>query len=250
MKKYNILVACALSQELKTIKSEIKKLSFPKLKIDFLQTWVWNYNTLYSLKNYLDKNDIDFLVNIWVCGKAQNNLKNDLFQVARIKNNANSKESLPPIFFKFLDLKSILSSEKVIIESNEMLWEDYVDMESFAIDFVASKEKIPFIILKKPFDFVSIESKKVDIEAMQNSLKDLNYNSLFENIVAYLDKNINEPINLDFYKEYFSFTFREFEIFKKLVNKHKALHKKDFTDFFEKNKNLAKKEFLEIFDKV
>jgi hypothetical protein len=38
MKKYNILVACALSQELKTIKREIKNLNFPKLKIDFAQT--------------------------------------------------------------------------------------------------------------------------------------------------------------------------------------------------------------------
>jgi hypothetical protein len=122
-------------------------------------------------------------------------------------------------------------------------------MESFAIDFVSSKEKIPHIILKKPFDFVSIESKKVDIEAMQNSLKDLDYNSLLENIVSYLDKNINETINLDFYKEYFSFTFREFEIFKKLVNRYASLHKKDFIEFFEENKALSKKEFLEKLQK-
>jgi hypothetical protein len=38
MKKYNILFACALSQELKIIKSEIKNLNFTALKIDFLQT--------------------------------------------------------------------------------------------------------------------------------------------------------------------------------------------------------------------
>lgn len=249
MKKYNILIICALSQELKMIKSEIKNLNFPELKIDFVQTWVGNYNTIYSLKDYLDKNDIDFLVNIWVCGKASQEVEDDFFQVSRIKNNSNSKESLPTIFFKFLELKSILASEKVITEKAEMIWEDYVDMESFAIDFVSSKEKIPFIILKKPFDFVSLDSKKVHIEAMQNSLKNLDYASLLENIVSYLDKNIKETINLDYYKQYFSFTFTEFEIFKKLVNRYKALHKKDFTEFFEENKNLSKKEFLEIFQK-
>lgn len=250
MKKYNILLACALSQELKTIKSIIKDLNFHKLKIDFIQTWVGNYNTIYSLKDYLSKNNADFIVNIWVCGKASSDLKNDFFQVARIKNSSNFKESLPPIFFKFLDLKSILSSEKVITSNDEMLWEDYVDMESFAIDFIASKEKIPTIILKKPFDFVSLDSKKVDIEAMQNSLKDLNYNSLLENISSYLEKNKKNEENYDFYKEHFSFTFQEFEIFKKLVNRYESIHKKDFTDFVEKNKHLSKKEFLEIFDKA
>lgn len=250
MKKYNILFACALSQELKTIKSLIKNLNFTALKIDFLQTWVGNYNTIYSLKDYLSKNKTDFIVNIWVCGKASFDLKNDCFQVARIKNNSNFKESLPTIYFKFLDLKSILSSEKVITNTEEMSLEDYVDMESFAIDFVASKEKIPAIILKKPFDFVSLDSKKVDIEAMQNSLKDLDYISLLENISSYLGQNTKNEENYDFYKEHFSFTFSEFEIFKKLVNRYKALHKTDFKDFFERFKNLSKKEFLEIFDKV
>jgi hypothetical protein len=123
-------------------------------------------------------------------------------------------------------------------------------MESFAVDFVATKEKIPAIILKKPFDFVSLDSKKVDIEAMQNSLKDIDYNFLLENIVSYLEKNTKNEENYDFYKEHFSFTFSEFEIFKKLVHRYKAIHKKDFTDFFEKNKNLSKKDFLKIFDKV
>jgi hypothetical protein len=85
---------------------------------------------------------------------------------------------------------------------------------------------------------------------MQNSLKDLDYNSLLENIVSYLEKNTKNEENYDFYKEHFSFTFSEFEIFKKLVNRYKAIHKKDFRDFFEKNKNLSKKDFLEIFDKV
>ena len=89
-------------------------------------------------------------------------------------------------------------------------------MESFAVDFVATKEKLPFIILKKPFDFVSLDSKKVDIKAMQNSLKKLDYKSLLENIVSYLEKNKKDEINIDFYKEYFSLTFAEAEIFKKL----------------------------------
>ena len=250
MKKYNILFCCALSQELKIVKNEIKKLNFQKLNINFLQTWVGNYNTIYSIKDYLNNNCVDFLINIWVCGKINKKAENDFFQVARIKNSSNLKESIVFIYLKLLNLNSILSSEKVITNNIDMIWENYVDMESYWFNLVSEKEKIPSIIIKKPFDFVSDESKKVDIEEMKNSLIHFDYENLLKEIDKYLDKNYIESINLDYYKDFFSFTFQEFEIFKKQVNRYKALYKKDFLDFFEQNKNLSKKDFLEIFDKT
>lgn len=251
--KKNILFVCALPIELKIVKEVVKSLNLIDFKIDFLISWVWSYNVIYSIKDYLTKNDKpDFLINIWVCWVIDKTIFNDFFQVYRIKNSSNNKEILTPIYVKHLPLKSILSSEKVITNKNELLEENFVDMESFWIDFICTKEKIPFIIIKKVFDEVWEKSKDVNLEDIKSDLEKFNYKDLILSVWEWLEKNkktiiLDEEL-LKFYKDYFRFTFSEFEKFKKNYNKLLA-YKKDFKAFFEENKKLSKKDFLDNLEK-
>lgn len=251
MKKI-VLFVCALPIELKAIKEVVKNLNLIDFKIDFLISWVWSYNTIYSIKDYLTKNQKpDFVINIWVCWTINKKVFNDFFQVYRIKNSSNNREILTPIYIKFLPLKSILSSEKIITNKIEMLEENFVDMESFWIDFICTKEKIPFVIIKKVFDEVWEKSKDVNVEEIKSDLENFNYKDLILQIWKWLEKNkkiinLNENV-LKFYKDYFRFTFSELEKFKKSYNKLIA-YNNDFKDFFEENKLLNKKEFLKKLD--
>lgn len=221
MKK--ILFTIALPQELKIIKEEVKSLK-TNFKIDFLLTWVGNYNVIYNLKDYIEKKwKPDFIINIWVCG-IKNNIFKDFFQVYKIKNFLNCKESICPIFFKFLDLKWIYSSEKVITNKNDLLEENFVDMESFWIDFICSKENIPYLIFKKPFDIIWEKSNNVSIKDLENSLKNFSYKELFKNIELFLNDNKNENFEEEILilKEKFKLTFSQTEILRKYINKEIA----------------------------
>lgn len=245
----NILVVCALPIEMKGIKENIKALKYPHFHVDFLVTWVWNYHVIYSIKDYISKTERKphFIINIWVCWKSDESILDDFFQVYRIKNAANRREVLPPVYIHTWNFQSLLSSESVITNKQHLLWEPYVDMESYGVDFIATKEKIPFIIIKKPFDVVSCESKKVDKNQIQISLQWYDFRSLFEKIDVFLDGNIWKlqiQNDLLFYKDYFRFTVWEFEIFKKNYNKFVA-YEKDFQEFFDENKKRWKKMFLE-----
>jgi hypothetical protein len=55
----------------------------------------------------------------------------DFFQVYRIKNFSNNRELITPIYINLLKFESILSSDKIITDKNEMKDENFVDMESF-----------------------------------------------------------------------------------------------------------------------
>lgn len=242
MKK--ILFVVALTEELKVIKEEINALKlWLKLwfKVDFLLSWVWNYNTINSLKDYIfTKQKPDFIINIWVCWMINNDFK-DFFQVYRIKNIANNKEIICPNYLKILPLKSILSSEKIITDKNELQKEFFVDMESFAIDFICTKEQIPYIIIKKPFDIIWKDSKKVDINKLKDSIKWFDYKSLLQEINIFLEKNKSKN---DFDKKIFDLklkfrlTFCETEMLKKYINKCKAFWEDIL--FLDKNDLLIK----------
>ncbi len=239
-----VLFSIALPFELKIIKQKIKLISNFKLDISFFMTWVSNYNVIYNLENFIQtKFKPDFIINIWVCWKKDKKVSNDFFQVYRIKNKANLREALVPIYFKYSRLNSILSSETIITSWKNMQWENYVDMESYWIDFICNKEKIPCIILKKPFDIVWKKSKDVNINDLNNIFDEIDFKKLLNRVKKWLKENKKEKINLDFYKKYFRFTFTEYEIFKKMYNKFQA-YKIDFERFYKRNKSLNKKEFL------
>ena len=64
---YNILFVSALPGELKIIKEKVKELNLINLKTDFFTTWMWNYETIFSLTKYLENKVYDFVINIYNC---------------------------------------------------------------------------------------------------------------------------------------------------------------------------------------
>lgn len=244
-----LLFVVALPVELKIIKQEIKKLEIREFQVDFLLLWVGNYNTIYNIKEYIERNwKPDFIINLWVCWKTLKE-KYDFIQIYRIKNLSDNKEKICPVYFEFWKLQSIACSELIITNENDLNWEKFVDMESFWVDFVSSKEKIPYIIIKIPFDLIWENSKNIDLKEFDKSFWLFPYNELVFKINNYLQKNIkNYEPDFNFYKNYFKLTFSELEILKKNYNKFVA-YNLDFKDFFEQNKNLSKDKFLEKINK-
>lgn len=241
-----ILFTIALPIEAKIIKQEIKNLALKSWKIDTLITWVWVLNTIYAIKDYIDKNGKpDFIVNIWVCGKKDDS-KNDFFQVYRIKNLSNNKEALCPIYIKNLPLESLACSDKIITNSSEMWDEHFVDMESFWIDFICDKEKIPYIIIKKPFDIVSKDSLQVSKDELEKSLQWFPYENLINQIENFLFQNKKESFenSIQKLKDSYRLTFSETQILKTHINKNIAFWEKE-NSIIEWLAQLSQKDLLE-----
>lgn len=252
--KHHILIVCALSFEMKEVKKHVKNLNIPDIKISFLITGVGNYNMIFELQNYVHQKWLpDFICNIWMCWKKDDKVISKPIQLYRIKNAANGREVICPIYSEIFPLESICCSERVITDSIDMWEEKYVDMESYWVDYVATKNTIPYICIKLPFDTVSQESKKLNIAQMQQGLSHIDYSKILEYISTYLSSHNNLDIDsawdLEFYKKYFKFSFAENLIFIKNYNKFIAFDK-NFEDFFEDNKGLDKKEFLRKFGKM
>lgn len=240
MKK--ILVVCALSKELNIVKEKIKSLNLINVKISFFTTWMGNYNTILNLTRFLENDNFDFVLNLWVCWYSQK--KVEAFQVARIYNLSNSKELIVPNIIDFLSLESIACSEKIVYDSSILLDENFVDMESYGFELVCDSFKIPRVIIKVPVDKVWVETKNFDFEKAKKYLSEnIDYKKLFEKIFFYLDKQKIE-VNLEKYFSEYNFTFSEKEIFKKYFYRYKSLVWDDFDIYFTKNNNLDKKLFL------
>lgn len=201
---------------------------------------------MYTLSEYLSENTApDFILNIWVCGKKEATLSGVL-QVCRIKNLANDREDLVPIYTKMYPLVSIANSEKVLTDVADLWEETLVDMESYAISFVASKKKIPYAILKIPFDTISESSKHVSIEALQKTMGVLDMEYVTEKLLQFFEKNPKRAstVDLEKYRDFFRFTHAESEQFRILTNKFIAFWI-DFLQFFERHKDVPKEEFLQ-----
>ena len=183
-----ILIVAAMPNELKVIKECIKSANLKEnLNIDYLCCGIWNYETISSLEHYLTKNsELTFIWNIWICGywNPNNEKKSEPIQVASVINIHTEKEMIIPPFLEIAPLETCFSSENVILEKPEFkkeVWtidnEMYFDMESWWIEFIASKYKYPRLILKIPFDFISED----------NNVKQRNYKELSEEISKILN---------------------------------------------------------------
>jgi hypothetical protein len=198
-----ILVVAAMPSELKAIKEWIKSANLKeKLDIDYLCCGIWNYETISSLENYLTKNsEPTFIWNIWICGywNPKGKKKSELIQVASVINIHTEKEMIVPPFLQIAPLKTCFSSENVIYKKPEFqkeIWiidnEMYFDMESWWIEFIASKYKFPRLILKVPFDFIgdgnSVKQKnyKELSEKITDILRVLPYHDYLEKIVGWI----------------------------------------------------------------
>ena len=201
-----ILVVTAMPNELKAIKEWVKSANLKEnLDIDYLCCGIWNYETISSLENYLAKNpEPTFIWNIWICGywSPKNEKKSEPIEVASVINIHTEKEMIVPPFLQIAPLKTCFSGENVILEKPELKKENwmiddemYFDMESWWVEFVASKWKYPRLILKVPFDFIGknehveskdyreISSKIVEI------LNDLPYSDYLQRILEWIKSN-------------------------------------------------------------
>ncbi len=251
MKK--ILFVLAMNLELNSVKQEIKKINISKfLEISFLKSWMWNYNTIFNLTKFLEKNnDIDFIINIWVCWFKK--YRENFIQIWRIKNILNNKELIIPNFINFWKIDSIACSEDIIYNSDEIWQENFIDMESFWFEMVSEKYNIPRIILKIPVDKIWDETRNFDFKKAKRFLVgNIDYEKLVENISDFLDKNKKEEINLDKYYKKFNFSESQKVIFEKLYNKYLVLVWNDFDKYFNKfleksiNKKIEKKDLKEF----
>ncbi|MCF7835278.1 hypothetical protein K9M48_04540 [Candidatus Gracilibacteria bacterium] len=164
-----ILLCYATAGEGKIIKNKIKNLNLKiNLDITYLCTGMGMYETIFNLTKTLNNQDFDIVLNIGVCGYL--NEKKDWIQVARTVNLSTGKELIVPIFIEFGNLESIGCSDIVIrnwgsgignLENKLQITNKqipaYIDMESWAIEYVCDKFRIPRVILKVPVDKIGEE---------------------------------------------------------------------------------------------
>lgn len=199
-----ILVVAAMPNELKAIKEWIKFANLKEnLNIDYLCCGIGNYETISSLENYLTKNsEPTFIWNIWICGywNPKNKKKSEPVQVASVINVHTEKEMIIPPFLKIAPLKTCFSSENVVYKKPEFqkkIWavddEMYFDMESWWVEFIASKWKYSRLILKIPFDFIAedkdgkMKCYKELNEKIIKILKSLPYHDYLEKILNWIN---------------------------------------------------------------
>ncbi len=185
MKK--ILFTASSASELQWIKQWVKWENIIGFKPYFLNTWIWNYNSILNTAKFLKDIEVDFVVNIWICWHIWSEEK--AIQVGKIKNFSNLKEEIVPCFFKQYKIESILSSEDQIKTNNLKLEYKYFDMESYWIEKVAQDFKIARIIIKVIYDDINkeiLDKKNLNKnEITQIIQKNIDYKNLLENIVNY-----------------------------------------------------------------
>jgi len=271
---YQILVVWALSQELNVIRKKIKTLNIPGLKIDFLQTWMWNYNTIFALTKKLEQKQYDFIMNIgvgWI-RRMTKDLSDDFkwwkkispkspkistspfYQVSNIFELETWKELIVPIFFKFWPLSSCISANKAIKYedskfSNLNSQFSLLDMESYGFEFVLEKYNLPRIILKVPVDTNDEELENFDYQKALNLLwENIDYEQLLLETKKYLDNTKKEDLKLEKYFHQLLFSQRQREIFEFLYRKYNIVvwwnFDKFFDDFLQKNKNFKNRKQL------
>lgn len=244
----NILIACALQKELQVAKKYFSQKRPENIQVDFVVTGMWNISASIKLTEQLSTKKYDFLLNYGVCGYKES--KQDCIQIVRSVYSEAKKEILTPVFFSFAPLTSILCSE-VPIDTPATLWEEnYVDMESYAIEKVCEHFKTPRLILKVPVDKVWVETQNFDIaKALALLEKNIDFDALISKIQSYLE---SLPIAADMnkYYEHFHFTVSEKILLEKYVHKLESLSQESFHSFFLEHKHLSKKDFLSHLSEV
>lgn len=243
-----ILFVAATSWELKALKEKVSEIKDKKNKYFFFCSWIWNFNTIFSLTSFLEKNkDFDFILNIWICWFKDE--KRDFIQIWRSFCPEKNQEILIPIYFKFWEIFSTLSSEKIIFKPENLKNEQFAEMESFWFEFVLEKFWIPRIILKVPVDKVWEETENFDFKkALKNLGKNIDYKKLLEEVDLFLEKNEKE--SYDFLYKAFSFTFTEKVLLEKDLLKFESFFwKKDLKKYLKNSLNNNKKDFLQKISK-
>lgn len=237
-----ILFTSALPWELKVLK-EIFWNQPETFRADFLVLWVWCLEATLKLTKKLIETHYDFVINSWICWYKET--RHSVIQIARSIYLPTHKELLVPQFLKVAPRVSIICSETPIFEST-LLWEEnYVDMESYAIEKVCEHFKVARLILKVPYDKIWEETKNFDknlaLKYFKNTLSRLGILSpLNVYLVSHTKTESSEK-----YHSHLRLTVSEKIIFEKLFQKYQALSPESFEVFFNAHKKLDIKIFLQ-----
>lgn len=177
-----ILVVCATGPEMRSVKKQIQTLKIPHLEVDFLTCGIGTYASIYILSTYLAGHTVDVVINIGICGYKDNH--NGWFQVARSYNLQTHKELLIPIQSTVGTLSSIACSDIAITESDLLGDENFVDMESWGIEYVCAATKIARYIIKAPYDRIGHETKNMDYDDACASLDTIPYKDILLQIIS------------------------------------------------------------------
>lgn len=154
------------------------------------------------------------------------------------------KEICVPVFFEFAKISSIACSEVPVFDPEIIQEENYVDMESYAIEKVCEHFRVPRIILKVPVDKIWYETKNFNIKNAQKLLDEhINFEKLFLMIEKYLEKLPQKSHNKTYYSSH-RFTVSEKVILEKYIAKYESLSGENYENFLQKHKSLEKKSFL------
>ncbi len=162
------LIASALPLELRVA----KQFWWVNEEYQYLATWVWSAQTIFSLTQYLSEHKlIQEIMFFWICGYLESAAP--LIQVANTRHATNTKEYILPISAIFAPLESMYTTDTAIHDTQVMknVWMNYVDMESWWVAMVADRLKIKCTILRVPYDKVgSLECWAIDKQDMMNAM--------------------------------------------------------------------------------
>lgn len=238
----NILIVCALERELRIAKTYYKNHKPENIQADFLCTGIWNIHTTLTLTQKLTEKKYDFLINYWVCGYKDT--KQDIIQVLRSVYAPTGKEILSPLFFEFAPPISIYCSETPVYDATLIWEENYVDMESFAIEKVCEHFRVPRIILKVPCDKVGGETHNFDISYAQEVLsKNIDFEKLFMQVSQYLESLPRNEKN-EIFEQSHHFTQSERILLEKYIVKYETLSRDNFKNFYNIHRSKNKKDFF------
>ena len=186
MEKNNnkILIVCATSMEKKVIQT-IFQTNFEKKelkKFEFLICWVWNYTTILNLTKIFCTKNIEKVINIWICG-YKNEYK-PIIQIWVTTNFQTQNELVVPIFKKLAPIEEIISTEKQL--QNFDFSQNYIDMESWGIEYVCNNFNIERYILKIPLDNVlenQLDQKKCTPDMIQIAFEKVDWKNILEKII-------------------------------------------------------------------
>lgn len=277
-----LLVTTATSAELKCVKpqfeSTLKQLKrespkiFGDFSLRFLTTGVGNIATTYALTQFLAERNgdgsevgVDFALNVGVCGmsgetgggegcdKLSESTSPPIVQAGSIFHVGSSKERIPPPFVIFAPLVAIACTDTIARSSMDLRGRPYVDMESFAMAYVADHAKIPYALLKCPFDIVGKETgmkgKDELTHVLSGTFDEERIRKMLGSIATYIGKNPKET-DISEFRSIYRLTFTEFEQLKKIARKVRATSGMEFEKYleskFETYPDIPKKDLLSL----
>jgi len=209
---------------------------------------MWIQESILRLWNKLSQTSYDFILNYGVCWYTR--VQDPCIQVVRSLDAYSGKELLPPVFFTYAPLSTILCSEIPIDSPANMQGLEYVDMESYAVEKLAEFYKIPRLIIKVPADKVWEETKNFDKKrALEILSQNIDFWDLISKICAYLE-TLAVKQDTKLYHDFFSFTQTEWLIFEKYFHAYNSLAQEDLSEFFHTHKHLTKKVFLKQLERT